>query len=195
VEKKTRFNKEKSQNHLQRIRRRVKKKFGQELEELKTEYGIENIYYQDESGFDEYYTRRYGYSTKGDKIYTKISGKKYQRQSITALLNDKNEIVEHMIYEDTANTELMLVYFQEVLAKLPNKSVIIMDNASFHRGKKLEELFEKYNHRLVFLPAYSPELNPIENMWGTIKQNLRSYYDYSKTLFENLSFWVCEYSM
>jgi transposase len=110
-------------------------------------------------------------------------------------LNDKNEIVEHMIYEDTANTELMLVYFQEVLAKLPNKSVIIMDNASFHRGKKLEELFEKYNHRLVFLPAYSPELNPIENMWGTIKQNLRSYYDYSKTLFENLSFWVCEYSM
>lgn len=89
----------------------------------------------------------------------------------------------------------MLVYFQEVLPKLTNKSVIIMDNASFHRGKKLEKLFEKYNHKLVFLPAYSPELNPIENMWGTIKQNLRSYYDYSKNLFENLSFWVCEFTV
>lgn len=46
------------QNNLQRIRRKLKKKFLVELEELKTEYGEENIYYQDKSGFDEYYTRR-----------------------------------------------------------------------------------------------------------------------------------------
>ena len=74
-------------------------------------------------------------------------------------------------------------------------SVIIMDNTSFHKGKELKELFEKHNHKLVFLPAYSPELNPIENMWGTIKQNFRSYYDYNKNLFENLSYWVCECCM
>ena len=98
-----------------------------------------------------------------------------------------------MIYEGTANSEVMLTYFENLLPKLPKKSVIIMDNASFHKGQKLKELFEKYNHKLVFLPAYSPDLNPIENMWGTIKTNLRNYYDYSISLYENLSFWVCEY--
>ena len=95
-----------------------------------------------------------------------------------------------MIYEDTANTNVMLAYFENVLPKLKTKSVIIMDNASFHKGQKLKDLFETYRHKLVFLPPYSPDLIPIENMWGTIKQGLRSYYDYSVSLYENLSFWV-----
>jgi Transposase and inactivated derivatives len=98
-----------------------------------------------------------------------------------------------MIYEDTANTNVMLAYFENLLPKLKVSSVIIMDNASFHKGQRLKDLFEKYGHKLVFLSAYSPDLNPIENMWGTIKQGLRSYYDYSIDLYENLSFWVCKY--
>jgi len=43
---------------------------------LITQYSVENIYYQDESGFDEYLTRLYGYSKKGEKIYTQTSGKR-----------------------------------------------------------------------------------------------------------------------
>jgi len=85
------------------------------------------------------------------------------------LLNsNNNELLEPMIYEDTANTDVILAYFKNVLPKLKNKSVIIMDNATFHKGKQLKELFEKYNHKLVFLPPYSPDLNPIENIWGTL---------------------------
>jgi transposase len=160
---------------------------------LITEYGEDNIYYQDESGFDEYFHRRYGYSLRGIIIHTQSSGRRYERQSITALLNHNNQIVEQVIYENTANTEVMIAYFKLVLPKLKKKSVIIMDNATFHKSQKLKELFEKHNHKILFLPPYSPELNPIENMWGTIKQNLRGYYDYSKDLRENLSYWVCQY--
>lgn len=158
-------------------------------------YGKENIYYQDESGFDEYFNRQYGYSLKGSKIYTQNSGKRYQRQSITALRNFEHKLVEPVIYEGTADSVLIYTYFEKVLPRLGSKSVIVMDNASFHKSNKLKKLFQKYNHKLVFLPPYSPELNPIENMWGTIKQNLRSYYDYSKTLLENLSYWVCQYCL
>jgi transposase len=160
---------------------------------LITQYSVENIYYQDESGFDEYFTRLYGYSKKGEKIYTQTSGKRYERQSITALRNFEHKLVEPIIYEGTADSELICIYFESVLPKLIQKSVIIMDNASFHKSQKLKKLFEYYGHVLYFLPAYSPDLNPIENMWGTIKNNLRNYYDYSKTLFENLSYWVCQY--
>ena len=41
--------------------------------------GEENIYYQDESGFDEYFTRRYGYGLGGEKVHTQLSGKRYER--------------------------------------------------------------------------------------------------------------------
>lgn len=99
-----------------------------------------------------------------------------------------------MIYPGTANTELMKAYFEEVLPKLQKPSVIIMDNAPFHKSMGLQEVFNKYNHQLVFLPPYSPTLNPIENMWGTIKERLRNHYDKTKSLVENLSYWICQYS-
>jgi transposase len=89
----------------------------------------------------------------------------------------------------------MIAYFKNCLPKLKKKSVIIMDNASFHKSQKIKDLFEKHNHKILFLPPYSPELNPIEKMWGTIKQNLRNYYDYTKTLLENLSYWVCQFTV
>ena len=44
-----------------------------------------------------------------------------------------------------------------------------MDNASFHKGQKLQELLKKAGHYLVWLPKYSPDLNPIEKMWSRVK--------------------------
>jgi putative transposase len=111
------------------------------------------------------------------------------------ILNFKHKLIEPMIYEDTANTNVILAYFENVLPKLKTSSVVIMDNASYHKSKRLQNLFEKYGHKLVFLPPYSPELNPIENIWGTIKSNLRNYYDYSVNLFDNLSYSVCKYCL
>ncbi len=54
-----------------------------------------------------------------------------------------------------------------------------MDNASFHRKKQLYEICRKYSCNLIFLPPYSPELDPIEKFWSVLKQrikmNIRSY--------------------
>jgi transposase len=49
-----------------------------------------------------------------------------------------------------------------------------MDNASFHRKAKLQELAQKAGVKLLFLPAYSPDYNPIEKSWANMKQWLRS---------------------
>jgi transposase len=40
-----------------------------------------------------------------------------------------------------------------------------MDNAAFHRKKPLQEMVQKYGHILLFMPTYSPDLNPIEHKW------------------------------
>jgi transposase len=103
-----------------------------------------------------------------------------------ALLNSNSLLVEPMVYQDTANSNTVYVYFETILPKLKQGSVVIMDNARFHKSKELKELFVKYECELLFLPPYSPDLNPIENMWGIIKEHLRSYYDYSISLFDNL---------
>lgn len=61
-----------------------------------------------------------------------------------------------------------------------------MDNASFHKSNKVNELIEKCGARILFLPKYSPDLNPIEHFWYPLKNFIRKYL-FKKThiLFED----------
>ena len=63
---------------------------------------------------------------------------------------------------------------KQLLPALPPDAVIVMDNASFHRKTQLTCIAQKHNFRLIFLPPYSPECNPIENFWAWLKRYLRS---------------------
>ena len=58
---------------------------------------------------------------------------------------------------------------QDLLPKLKSTSVLIMDNATFHKSKKLIELIKSAGHYIVWLPKYSTDLNPIEKMWSRVK--------------------------
>jgi len=72
------------------------------------------------------------------------------------------------------DSKLFEVWFEEcLLPSLPEKSVIVMDNASFHRKSRLFCVVGEWGHRLIFLPPYSPELIPIENFWSWLKRYLR----------------------
>ena len=53
------------------------------------------------------------------------------------------------------------------------KRILIMDNARFHHGGDLQQIAKQYNIELKYLPPYSPELNPIEQLWAVIKQKVR----------------------
>ena len=59
-----------------------------------------------------------------------------------------------------------------------------MDNASFHRKKRLYELAKQYKVRIIFLPPYSPELNPIENFWHWLKKKISDLLKFSPNLDE-----------
>jgi len=78
--------------------------------------------------------------------------------------------------------ELFEKWFENDLLSTTSKdTVIIMDNASFHRKKRLFDLAEKYNRRLIFLPPYSPELNPIEHFWNWLKRKVADVLKYVST--------------
>ena len=69
-----------------------------------------------------------------------------------------------------------------LIPELDEDAVIILDNASFHRKKRLFELAQRYNRTLIFLPPYSPELNPIEHFWHWLKKKTADTLKFSPDL-------------
>ena len=88
-------------------------------------------------------------------------------------IDENGELIAPMTYEETMTSDFFEAWFQKFLLPTLNKpSVIIMDNARFHRMGKLELLCEEFGHKLLPLPPYSPEYNPIEKTWAHIKKHL-----------------------
>jgi transposase len=132
----------------------------------------DRIAYVDEAGMDTCLYREYAYAPKGEIVIGKIYGRKYRRTSIVAAKIGK-EILAPMQYDGTMDSSLFEYWFeQSLLPQLRTDTVIVMDNAAFHRKSKLFALAENSGHSLLFLPPYSPELNPIENYWSWLKRYL-----------------------
>jgi transposase len=95
-------------------------------------------------------------------VYCGVSGRKYKRTNIVAALRG-GKIIAPPEYGGTTDHHVFETWFEEVsLAQLPEGQTIIMDNASFHRKKTVRELARRAKCEVVFLPPYSPDLNPIE---------------------------------
>ncbi|MFM6727043.1 MAG: IS630 family transposase [Dolichospermum sp.] len=128
------------------------------------------IVYVDETGFDSVLYRRFARAKRGVKVMANISGKRYARTSIIAGLHN-NAIIAPMVFKGYCDTHVVTTWVEKVLLPaIPRGSVIIWDNASFHKSEALQTLIEEAGCRLLFLPAYSPDLNPIEGWWAVLKR-------------------------
>lgn len=102
-------------------------------------------------------------------------------------MNHENKLISPLLFKGTTDTKLVLWWVENMLLpELPKNSMLIWDNASFHKSQALRELVEESGHTMIFLPAYSPDLNPIEHKWYELKQRLRSFYDNALDFIDNL---------
>ena len=137
----------------------------------------------DESGIDAYIHREYGRSPRGVPLIGEISGKRFARESFVAA-KCGSTILAPMCFQGTCNTLLFERWIEQCLAPvLQPGQVVIMDNASFHKSQKSKELIESVGASILFLPPYSPDLNPIEIFWANLKKKVR----YCLGKFKNLS--------
>jgi transposase len=60
-----------------------------------------------------------------------------------------------------------------LVPNLKSGDYIVMDNASFHKGARIQQIIEQAGCKLIYLPAYSPDLNPIEHFWFSIKNAIK----------------------
>ena len=147
----------------------------------------------DECGIDTYLYREYGYAPRGRQVFGQISGRKYKRCGIIAAkMGDK--ILAPFQYNGTMNSTLFEFWFTEqLLPSLEKGTVIVMDNASFHSKKRLICAAINAGCKLVFLPPYSPELNPIEKFWAWLKRFLckilPSVISFDDALFDAFQLW------
>ena len=76
-----------------------------------------------------------------------------------------------MVFYSSCNTRLFETWVEKSLIKeLKPGQYVVMDNASFHKSQKTKELIESVGCKVIFLPPYSPDLNPIEKFWANMKR-------------------------
>src|SRR5271157_4417604 len=84
-------------------------------------------------------------------------------------------IIAAMTVEAATDREIFLTYLDQVLCpQLRPGDVVVMDNLSSHKVKGVRERIEAAGAKLLYLPPYSPDLNPIEKAWAKLKQLLRA---------------------
>jgi len=146
-----------------------------------------SLVYIDESGIDMTICKDRGWGKKGKVLEGKKSGKYYQRTNIIAGLN-LNKPIAPMVFNGSCNTKLFENWVEQFLIKeLKPGQVVIMDNAAFHKSQKTKDLIESVKCKLIFLPPYSPDLNPIEKFWANMKRSIKDQISVFEELFVPLA--------
>jgi hypothetical protein len=143
------------------------------------------IIYIDESGFAHDMPRTHGYAKKGQRCYgTHDWGARGRTNAIGALLDKK--LLTVSLFDVNVNTKVFNSWIDEdLIPNLPEGSVVVMDNASFHKSPKMKDQIKLAGHILEYLPPYSPDLNPIEHKWAQAKSIRRKHLCDIDTLFRD----------
>jgi transposase len=140
--------------------------------------------YIDESGINKYLIREYGRAVRGSQIFGAVSGLRYARESFIAA-KIESCIFAPFCYKGTCDTQLFNLWLKDFLIpELKPGQVVIMDNATFHKSQESQRLIKEARCSILFLPPYSPDLNPIEVFWANFKKMVRSNLERLKTLAE-----------
>ena len=113
-----------------------------------------------------------GWGPKGERLIAKAPHGNWKTMTfIGALRHDR--IDAPWVIDGPVNGELFTLYVEKVLAPALNKGdVVILDNLGSHKGKAVRQAIRNRGAHLIFLPPYSPDLNPIEQLFAKIKHLL-----------------------
>ena len=133
----------------------------------------ERLVFVDEMGVHTSLAPLYGYSRKGERVHLQVPRNRGSNTTLLASMT-LGGMGETMAVEGSTDREVFDAYVEHVLAPtLEAGHVVIMDNLSAHKPARVRELIEERGCELIYLPAYSPDFNPIEEAFAKIKGMLR----------------------
>jgi transposase len=118
-------------------------------------------------------TRRHGRCARGRRLAAKVPHGRWRTLTFLAALR-VNRIDAPCVIDGPINGRSFLAYIEQVLVPtLKPGDVVIMDNLGSHKGKAVRQAIRAAGAKLLFLPPYSPDLNPIEQVFAKLKTLLR----------------------
>jgi transposase len=118
-------------------------------------------------------TRTHGRCARGRRLVDKVPHGHWKTMTFLAALR-WNRIDAPFVLDGPVNGEWFLAYVKQMLVPtLSPGDVVIMDNLGSHKGKAVRQAIRKAKAHLIFLPPYSPDLNPIEQVFAKLKALLR----------------------
>lgn len=129
--------------------------------------------YIDEAGTNLGMSRTHSWSAQGDRAYSKRPGSRGGNISLVGAIRLEAEPVLYP-FDGAVDEEKFLSFLDRLLPSLKTGDVVIMDNCRIHKTDAVKDKLGTVGARPMFLPPYSPELNPIEETWALVKSVFRS---------------------
>lgn len=138
------------------------------------EVGPADLVFHDESGVTTKMTPRYGRAPRGERVIEYVPHGRWRVLTVLGALSHAG-VLAAMTVEGATDAAVFRTYLGEVLCpRLRPGQVVVLDNLSAHKAPGVRALIEARGCRLVYLPPYSPDLNPIEPAWSKMKTWLRA---------------------
>jgi len=134
---------------------------------------LEQLVYVDEAGMDNREDYAYGWNERGQRYHALKSGNRKGRINMIAALCQK-QLLAPFTVNGSCNRKVFETWIVACLIPvLKTGQVVVLDNATFHKGGQIIKLIEDAGCKLLYLPPYSPDLNKIERCWSWLKSRIR----------------------
>lgn len=128
-----------------------------------------SIVYLDESGFAVDSPRTHGYSDRGTRCHGEKDWHARGRLNVIGAIF-AFKLIAVQLWDCNIDSNVFFEWVKKsLIPATPDKSVIVLDGASFHKRYDIRKFIEEHGHAIQFLPPYSPDLNPIEKKWSQAK--------------------------
>lgn len=132
------------------------------LNEISKESPEKAVFFFDEARFGTHFKHGLGWFKRGSRtpVITKLGFKSFYLYSAINHQNGES----YSLIMPSVNKNCMQIFINEFASTVSDKTIIVMDQAGWHKGLLIPK-----NLEIIFLPPYSPELNPVERLWQHIK--------------------------
>jgi transposase len=133
------------------------------------------LVFVDEMGSNIALAPLYGYAPKGERAYCEVARNRGKNTTLIASMTYEGGMGASMVIEGSTTAEVFESYVETFLAPtLKAGRIVMMDNLKAHKTQRVREMIEAKGCEVMFLPTYSPDLNPIEEAFSKIKSILRA---------------------
>ena len=133
----------------------------------------EQLVFVDEMGTNTSLHSLYAWSKRGKRAYCSVSRNRGKNTTLLASMSAEG-MGPSIAVVGVVDSQVFEAYLEQVLVPyLRPGQIVVMDNLSAHKGQRVKELIEGASCELLYLPPYSPDLNPIEEAFSKIKDFIR----------------------